>query len=250
MVAAHPGDETIGAGGLLSRIQEPVIVEVTGGAPANPDWAQRTGYTSSEEYARARRQELLNALDFAGMSEKRLRPLHFTDQETWTRLAELTTRLKELLDELRPRTVLTHPYEGGHPDLDSTAFAVHAACLLIDHPPNVYEFTSYHATGGDTNGLETGRFLPGGDLGQPIALTTEERERKCRMIECFASQRDLLRHVAVDVERFRPAPVYDFTQPPHPGLLFYERFAWGTTGNQWRLAAALALRSLGIPETL
>ncbi len=250
LVAAHPDDETIGAGGMLSRMQEPVIVHVTDGAPANPDWAQNAGYSSAEEYAKARRQELLNALELAGIGEERLRSLHLADQGVWLELAELAEKLRRILEELRPRSVLTHAYEGGHPDHDSTAFAVHAACLMLAKPPKAYEFTSYHSADGDSAAIETGRFLPGGDAGEAITLTNQERERKRRMIECFGSQIEMLRQFPVDVERFRAAPVYDFTQPPHTGRLFYENFAWGTTGEQWRLAAALALRSLGIPETI
>ncbi len=250
IVAAHPDDETIGAGGVLARMQEPVIVHVTGGAPRDPAFAQRAGYATSAEYAEARRQELCNALDLAGIDEKRLRPLGFTDQGTWLEMATLAERMTEVLNELRPHAVLTHPYEGGHPDHDSTAFAVHAACLRMAQPPPLYEFTCYHALDGNTGAIETGRFLPSGDSGEAIVLTHQERERKCAMFACFASQGDMLRHFPLDVERFRAAPVYDFTQPPHPGHLFYEHFDWGTDGERWRLLAGEASRRLGIPETL
>jgi LmbE family N-acetylglucosaminyl deacetylase len=250
LVAAHPDDETISAGGILPRMQEPVIAHVTNGAPANPDWAHHAGYASVNEYAKARRQELLNALAIAGIGEERLRGLDIADQSAWLEMAQLAENLRSLLEELEPRAVLTHPYEGGHPDHDSTAFAVHAACLMLAKPPKVYEFTSYHSANGDSAAIETGRFLAGGDAGEAVALTKQESERKRRMIECFASQLAMVRQFPVDVERFRAAPVYDFTQPPHTGRLFYENFALGTTGEQWRLAAALAMRSLGIPETI
>jgi len=48
------------------------------------------------------------------------------------------------------------------------------------------------------------------------------------------------------MERFRAAPVYDFTQAPHPGKLFYENFDWGMTGERWRDLAAEALNELGM----
>ena len=47
-----------------------------------------------------------------------------------------------------------------------------------------------------------------------------------------------------DAERFRPAPNYDFTRPPHAGQLFYEKFNWGMTGEQWRALAGRALQRL------
>jgi LmbE family N-acetylglucosaminyl deacetylase len=252
LVAAHPDDETVSVGGILTRLQDLVIAHVTDGAPRNRAAWQAAGYDTREDYARARRQESLNALELAGIPEERIRRLDFVDQEASLDMPRLTNCISTLVRELRPAVILTHPYEGGHPDHDATAFAVHAACLLANHPPHVYEFTSYHALNreGAAPGLEFGRFLPGEEAGKAITLTNPERERKARMVECYSSQLAIVRQFPIDVERFRGAPVYNFTNAPHPGRLFYENFDWGTTGEQWRLLAALALRTLGIPETL
>jgi LmbE family N-acetylglucosaminyl deacetylase len=250
IVAAHPDDEIVGAGGLLARMQQPVILEVTDGAPRNLTDARRAGYDTREDYARARKQELLNALELAGIEPERVRPLGFIDQESSFEMSAVALRVFELLKELQPRAVLTHPYEGGHPDHDTTAFAVHAACMLLPSPPRNYEFASYHALPGSPGAIEVGRFLLGEDPGEVVTLSNEDRERKAQMIDCFASQQQMLRQFPVDLERYRSAPVYDFTQPPHPGTLFYENFDWGITGERWRFLAALALRELGIPETV
>jgi LmbE family N-acetylglucosaminyl deacetylase len=150
--------------------------------------------------------------------------------------------------------VLTHPYEGGHPDHDATAFAVHLARELMSAaPPVVLEFTSYHLSG---DGIATGAFLPAGVTASAenppaaaLALALEERERKRRMIACFASQAETLAQFPVgEVERFRVAPAYDFTRAPHDGTLHYERFDWGCTGEEWRARAAVALDALGVRE--
>lgn len=249
IIAAHPDDETVGAGGFLPRLHPPWIVTVTDGSPRNPSDAHAAGYQLREDYARARRQELLNALDAAGVSELLAFGLNRTDQEVSLGMAELARRIASIFRDLRPGAVLTHPYEGGHPDHDATAFAVHAACALSSIPPKIYEFTSYHAA--SRNGdMEVGRFLIDQEPGEAVALSNDDRERKARMIECFASQLHMLRRFPVDIERFRDAPAYDFTQPPHTGKLFYENFDWGMTGPRWRQLAAEALRELGIPNRL
>jgi N-acetylglucosamine malate deacetylase 2 len=250
LVAAHPDDETAGAGGILPRLRDLVIVHVTDGAPRNMADARRAGYDDRGDYARARRQELLNALELAGIGQERTRNIGIADQEASPEMTAIASRLAKLLREVRPSAILTHPYEGGHPDHDATAFAVHAACLLSPQPPHVYEFTSYHAADGAENSaaFEFGRFLPGEDRGEAVTLTEADRERKIRMLDCFATQADILRRFPVDIERFRPAPLYDFTQPPHPGRLLYENFDWGMTGEHWRTLAAQARQSLGIPE--
>lgn len=246
IVAAHPDDETIGAGSLLPRMQRPFIVTVTDGAPRNLDDARRAGCETREEYAGLRRRELLDALDVAGIPEQQTRSLGIADQETSLELAYVTLKLVDIFRELRPSFVLTHAYEGGHPDHDATAFAVHAACARVAGAPSVFEFTSYHAAPphSDTEAvMETGRFL--GDRGEAVVYGEAARERKSQMVECFGSQLHMLRNFPLDTERYREAPAYDFTQAPHPGKLLYETFGWGVNGPRWRLLAEEALRTLG-----
>lgn len=247
LVAAHPDDETIGAGGLLGFMRNVLIVHVTDGAPRNFSDGRAAGYGLREDYAAARRQELRNALELAGIGEDRTHTLGFIDQEASFGMPEVARRLTAFFEEWRPRAVLTHPYEGGHPDHDATAFAVHAACALVPAPPAIYEFTSYHVYDSQ---MEVGLFLRGEEAGEAVVLTDELRKRKALMLESFATQREMLRHFPVDVERFRAAPAYDFTQSPHPGTLFYEQFDWGITGRQWRRLATEAAQILRIPEII
>jgi N-acetylglucosamine malate deacetylase 2 len=254
VVAAHPDDETASAGGILPRLHGPVIVHLTDGAPRSLADARAAGYERREDYAATRRRELVAAMELAGISELQLRPLALVDQEASLEMAYITLKLVHLMRNLRPGAVLTHPYEGGHPDHDAAAFAVHAACARVAAPPDVYEFASYHAaaqvsaagsSGAQSGRMETGRFPPGTDPGEVLVLSDEVRERKRRMMECFPTQRDLLRRFPLDAERFRPAPAYDFTKAPHAGRLYYENFDWGVTGERWLLLAEEALRTLG-----
>ena len=153
--------------------------------------------------------------------------------------------IAKILKHVRPGAVLTHPYEGGHPDHDAAALAVHLACASLPSPPEIFEFSSYHAAG-STAAIETGRFLPGQEPGELVVLSAARRESKRRMMDCFVTQRRMLHQFPIDSERYRRAPAYDFTQPPHSGKLFYENFDWGMTGERWRHLAAEALQSLGI----
>jgi hypothetical protein len=103
--------------------------------------------------------------------------------------------------------------------------------------------TAYHAEGA---GLATGVFLPAPRTITSLVLTPEDCLRKRRMIDCFVSQRELLAGFGTEIERFRQAPDYDFTQPPHPGELHYERLGWNITGVLWRRNAQAALDALGL----
>lgn len=259
MVVAHPDDETIGAGGILPRLRDVCIVHITDGAPRDLPDASAAGFARREDYAAARRRELSAAMRLAGVAEWQLRCLNVVDQEASLEMAYITLKLVHLMRQLRPGVVLTHPYEGGHPDHDAAAFAVHAACARVAAPPDVYEFASYHAAAQVSAAgsisvqparMETGRFLPGTDAGETVVLDKFARDRKQRMFDCFATQQNVLRNFAVGEEHFRAAPAYDFTAAPHPGTLLYESFGWPLTGERWRLLAEEALKTLGAEGVL
>ena len=246
VVVAHPDDEAIGAGGLLAGLPDAVVAHVTDGAPRDVRYARSRGFQTREEYARARRREVVNALAHVSITPDRCRDLGYVDGEASMQLLELVFDVADLMDEVRPDVVLTHPYEGGHSDHDATAFAVHLSCGILrrDNVPSpiVLELTSYHNFSGARRVFN---FLPfGGTPERTIQLTKAEKELKTRMYQEFASQREVLERFPIELEKFRPAPRYLFTEAPHKGLLDYERSCTLITGAQWRENAGKALDAL------
>jgi N-acetylglucosamine malate deacetylase 2 len=246
VIVAHPDDEAIGAGALLRGLPTATIVHVTDGAPADPEYARRKGFDSREAYATARRTEVVASLGVIGIGAEQIRGLGFVDGEAAWRLVDVCRAVIEILDELRPDVILTHPYEGGHSDHDSTAFAVHLAAGILQCEgciaPVLLELTSYHNYNGRRRLFD---FLPSGDqIVRTLRLSADSRQLKQRMLGEFHSQRDLLRAFPIRVERFRQAPRYLFTVPPHEGELDYERRCKHITGAEWRAQAERALESL------
>lgn len=259
VVLAHPDDEVLALGGRLERLSGARILTVTDGAPADSTDALHHGFPSLAAYREARHAELIAALAHARLAPDVVAPfpalLSVPDQRAAHHLEELSLGLLAVLEQFAPEAVLTHPYEGGHPDHDACAFAVHTALRLYrsrvyagepqSPQPLLLEAPFYYNN--RKGGLHTGDFLPAaGSPSRTLQLTPFEQANKKSRLACFRSQAETLGQFSTECETFRIAPTYDFTQPPHEGQLLYECFAWGMTGDRFRaLAAAAEHRLLG-----
>jgi LmbE family N-acetylglucosaminyl deacetylase len=242
VVAAHPDDEVLGAGIWIHRhnCENVHIVHLTDGSPRDLKDAARLGFWTRQAYASARRRELFEALKLLEIAPSHCVECGVADQEAFLNLPAIIERLDSLVRELRPRRILTHAYEGGHPDHDAAALAV--AMLSnrrsgFDH----LEFPLYHSS--NDGQMITGQFLAGPDSAeqQVIRLSPGEHNLKSAMLACFQTQQEILSRFSLECERFRSAPAYDFTLPPHPGPLLYERWGWAIHGTAWREQAMRVL---------
>jgi LmbE family N-acetylglucosaminyl deacetylase len=244
VLAAHPDDETIGASSLLARSHNPLVIYLTDGAPCDARLWSPDFNGSREEYAVLRREEARNALSLVGFNKSQIRYLGAVDQEAAREAGELVRQLAELLSEYPPDVLITHPYEGGHPDHDTAALVARVALTsLVDgNAPVLVEMTSYHASGGR---CVTGEFLEADGADEMcLQLTTADRDRKRKMLDAYASQHLVLNGFDTTQERWRKAPEYDFAQPPHAGKLWYECMGWPMTGKTWRALAAETIAAI------
>jgi N-acetylglucosamine malate deacetylase 2 len=241
VLAAHPDDETIGASLLLSRFPQSCVTFLTDGAPRETKLWSAGVNGSREDYALTRQQEALRALAFADVSSQNVFWLGGIDQEAIFEMCRLAECLSKLVTDTGSDIVITHPYEGGHPDHDSAALVARIAASLLDNQnkPLLLEMTSYHARDGR---CRIGEFLhPGSSPELCFKLSPDDQKRKRRMMEAYASQRLVLENFPIDQERLRLAPEYNFSEPPHTGKLWYECMAWPMTGSHWRELAAEAI---------
>lgn len=241
IVVAHPDDETVAVGGRLDQLRAARFIHVTDGAPHNGYDARQYRFPSIQDYRSARRQELARAYAIAGIPEGRSVHFDIPDQQAVFHLPEIVEHLIRQIATDGPVAVLTHPYEGGHPDHDACAVAVHTAVrrMAAGQRPMIVEACFYHA---GANGIETGCFLPGGPPELTCRLSEPECDLKRQLLAAFTTQQQTLQYFGTEIERFRTAPAYDFSKAPHEGKLFYDCFDWGVTGEEFR-ARAIALRS-------
>lgn len=137
VVAPHPDDEVLGAGGLMSHLAQAgrdlLIMPVTDGTASHPGSSRWT----PERLAQERPLETVRALALLGLSRIRLHRLGLHDGQLAEQEALLT---RQVALQLRPGdVVITTWRQDGHPDHEATgracaAAAQQAGAQLIEMP--------------------------------------------------------------------------------------------------------------------
>jgi LmbE family N-acetylglucosaminyl deacetylase len=252
VIVAHPDDEAIAAGALLAQLPRAGVICFTDGAPRHGSSARQAGFDNWMDYAAVRRREAEAVIARIGRPLSPVENLGIADQDAVHHLEAATRYLVKPL-QTGFDYVITHPYEGGHPDHDAVAFAVHAAAALIaqagGRPPVILEAAFYNSAHGRA---DVGAFVPHSDAGDILVmpLRSEERALKRALYDCHLTQRAILADFTTEWESFRVAPRYHFAAPPHAGEIGYRRFSWAMPDRNWRALAWEAMRKLGLEQEL
>lgn len=189
VLVAHPDDEVLGLSVLLSRFTDLTLIHATDGA-AGGDRNERLG-------------ELDAALTALGVNLQRHVLFDLPDGQLTANLAQLIDRLSAIWDDYE--VIVTHAYEGGHPDHDCCAVAVNTLRRAVSDKPTL-AFPIY-ARGPD--GVAKNRFVRKPAHAIDIVLTATERDEKRRALAEFVSQAHVVAAFAVTSEAIGSADVFD-----------------------------------------
>ncbi|GLY17804.1 PIG-L family deacetylase [Kineosporia rhizophila] len=179
VIAPHPDDESLGAGGLLHRLSTagctPTVVIVTDGAAGYPGATP----TQRRELARSRRRETWDAI--RQLCRKGAQPVFFDipDGEASAHEAEVTERIAAVLPG--NGLVLAPWPEDPHPDHQAVGRAARLAAARTGVELWQYPIWMRHSIQPDDPRV------PLADL-TVVCLSTAERQAKRRAIEAHASQ--------------------------------------------------------------
>jgi LmbE family N-acetylglucosaminyl deacetylase len=189
IIAPHPDDEVIGAGGLIQRVaargDDVRVVFVTAGE--NNIWPQRVMQrkwliteADRADWGAMRRREAAASLEALGAPDDCPIFLGFHDQQIM-RLARqgdqrLTDTLRGIVRDFDPTLLVSTSAQDFHADHRAVAwFAHHAVRAVGDNAPEIVTYV-VHGEGAPHR------------LHFSLQLTEREREQKLRAIECHGSQ--------------------------------------------------------------
>jgi LmbE family N-acetylglucosaminyl deacetylase len=198
VVAPHPDDETLGAGGAIMRAGRARVIVVTDGE-ANP-WPQRVadrkwriGDTDRARWGALRRSEALRALAILGVASDDAQFLGLPDAGLGALARSGDPRFIDAIANevatFAPTTIIAPSFLDLHIDHRAASYFVHAAA------PNA-NIVTY---------LVHGKF-DASRVAATIELTDEEMRRKRAAMDCHATQLRLSRKRFL--EHLKPSETY------------------------------------------
>jgi LmbE family N-acetylglucosaminyl deacetylase len=223
ILVPHPDDEVVGCAAAIRRARahgsDVYALYLTTGVPARAAaWRWRRG--AYQPRVSRRRDEARQAAACLQIT-----PLAFSawpSRELKAHLADARTLVAAQRAAVAADMLWAPAYEGGHQDHDVTSFL--ASTFAAETP--VVEFAEYNAApGGGTHA-----FPAATGAEHTIDLPPADAAWKAALLDVYRSERANLAHVrrraALAREVLRPLGRHDYRRPAHPGLLFYQRYAW------------------------
>jgi len=220
ILVAHPDDEVVACAASISRARATgatiSTLYLTHGCLAQETlWPwQRKNYA---RIVTARHSEADAAAKFLGVQ-----PVGWSQRPArylWRELPQVFNEVDAAIIQYRPDQIWVPAYEGGNPDHD----ALNAIGYKLTPRLSILEFAEYNFFGGKA---QTHSFVSSDETTRVVSLSEAEKSAKCTALGLYQSEQGNLSYVGLDQESYRPLALYDYTQAPHRGMLWYTRFQW------------------------
>ncbi|HEU0117606.1 MAG TPA: PIG-L family deacetylase [Alphaproteobacteria bacterium] len=220
ILVPHPDDEIVACSATIARAQREgakiFALYLTHGCIAKDvmwPW-DRKNYDS---IVTRRRAEGESVAQFLGITPVGWFPR--PARHLWQEMGKVRDEIEAAITANAIDQIWVPAYEGGNADHD----ALNAIGQIFKSRVSVLEFAEYNYFHRRTNSQN----FPYADGNEIIfELTPDEQRKKRDALRMYKSEKQNLNYVDVRREAFRPLGNYDYSQPPHPGTLWYARFQW------------------------
>ncbi len=173
-----------------------------------------------------RNREATRAMTHLGLKEDRLIFQTIGDFRTPSGLDAKIAQIAGLLEEHAFDQIYTLAYEGGHVQHDMAHFIAVQAAKRTAFRGQIYEFGLYNLAGGKPNLFS---IVPAVMPSIEVDMSQDELDAIVELVPFYPSQKHVTQGFLVGLSaeqkkrpRHRPRPNWDYTRPPHKGLLWFE----------------------------
>ena len=218
-VIPHPDDEVVGSCLIIKEFfkkKKISILFLTNGviSPSkNWFWEKK----KFKKKISIRYQEMLKTLEYLEITNFFLQDL--PTRSLKTNIVKTYNLIKKIVLDNEIDTLFCPAYEGGHQDHDVTNYIASKFNKIC----KVYEFAEYNFY---KNIINSNTFIELNGTEHTINLNEQQRKFKKMCLDTYRSETNNVSYIKLFQESFRPIKNYDYSAPPHKGILFYRRFSF------------------------
>lgn len=215
----HPDDEVVGSCIIIKEYLKRKKISIfflTNGVISeieNWPWLRK----NNKKDTSIRYQEMLKSLKYLNIKnffyqDIHTRTLKFNIEQTYT-------NIENIINTQNIDTIFCPAYEGGHQDHDIANFLG----SKFKNTCKVFEFPEYNFFGKKIN---SNKFFNSENNEIIIHLNQNQINFKKQCLLSYSSEKKNLNYLKIIQECFRPIRKYNYSKPPHKGILFYRRYSF------------------------
>ena len=219
-IIPHPDDEIVGSCTIIKRLikdgKKIFLFFVTNGVISEKSmWFWRKKLI--KKMIHIRKKEMKQCMELLDIND-----FFFQNIPTRTlkeNIFETYTKIKKIINSKKIDTIFCPAYEGGHQDHDISNFICSRFLDLCE----IFEFPEYNFFNRKIN---CNTFIDKNNFEKVIKLNSQEIIFKKKCMDTYRSERRNLNYIRIESEAYRVIKKYDYSKPPHVGVLFYRRFSF------------------------